>query len=116
MKRIFDDESTSTLWKSFYKQKLASFGDKLVLESNLKEKDCAQISENNKFKKNILTAWSKINYKETPTRISKQIIWNNSYIKCDNNIIYYKEKHEKGIKDIEHIHDYRSNTFIDLNT
>ena len=35
MKRIFDDEST--LWKSFYKQELDSFGNKLVLESNLKK-------------------------------------------------------------------------------
>ena len=40
LKRIFDDESTSTLWKSFSKQKLTSFGDKFVLECNLKEKDC----------------------------------------------------------------------------
>ena len=37
-KRIFDDESTSTLWKSFCKQKLTIFGDKLVLESNLKKR------------------------------------------------------------------------------
>ena len=51
MKRIFDDESTSTLWKSFYKQKLDTFGNKLVLESNLKENDCTQISKNNKFLK-----------------------------------------------------------------
>ena len=28
MKRIFDDESTSTLWKSFYKQNLNSFENK----------------------------------------------------------------------------------------
>ena len=65
--------------------------------------------------KNILSALCKINYKETPTTcISKQIIWNNSYIKCDNNIIYYKERHEKGIKYIEHIYDYRSNTFYNF--
>ena len=49
MKRMFDDESTSTLWKSFYKQKLDSFGNKLVLISNLKENDCTQISKNNEF-------------------------------------------------------------------
>ena len=36
-------------------------------------------------------------------------------IKCDNNIIYYKEWHEKGIKYIEHIYDYRSNTFYIFN-
>ena len=41
VKRIFDDESPSTLWKSFYKQKLDSFVNELVLESNLKENDCA---------------------------------------------------------------------------
>ena len=49
LKRIFNEESTFTLWKSFYKQKLTSFGDNLVLESNLKENDCAQISKNNHF-------------------------------------------------------------------
>ena len=35
LKRIFDDESKSTLWKSFYNQILNSFGDKLLEESNL---------------------------------------------------------------------------------
>ena len=54
-----------------------------------------------------------MNYKENPTRISKQIIWNNSYIKCDNNIIYHKEK---KIEHIEHIYDYRSSTFYNSNT
>ena len=54
MNRIFDDESTSTLWKSFYKQKLDSFGNKLVLESYLKENGCSQTSKNNYFfEKNI---------------------------------------------------------------
>ena len=42
LKRVFDDESTSTLWKSFYKQKLDSLGDKLILDRNIKE-----ISTNN---------------------------------------------------------------------
>ena len=98
LKRTFDEESYVYFMESFYKQKLTSFGDNLVLESNLKENDCAQISKNNNCLKNILTAWSKINYKDTHTRISKQIIWNNSYIKCDNNIIYYKEWNDKGIK------------------
>ena len=72
----------------------------------LKENDCAQISKNNKFLKNTLTAWSKTNYKENPIHISKQIIWNSSYIKFINTIIYYKKWHEKGIKYIEHIYDY----------
>ena len=101
MERIFDDKSTSTLCNSFYKQ-----NSTVLRINNLKENDCTQISENKIFLKNILSAWCKINYKETPTCISKQIIWNNSYIKCDNNIIYYKKWHEKGIKYIEHIYDY----------
>ena len=32
MKRIFDNESTSTLWESFYKQNLDSFGNKVILK------------------------------------------------------------------------------------
>ena len=82
MKRIFDDESTSTLWKSFYKQKLDSFGNKLVLESNLKENDCTQISKNNKFLKNILSAWCKINYKETPSKKKQMHIYFGNALMC----------------------------------
>ena len=114
LKRIFDDESTSTFWKRFYNQKIDSFVNKLVLESNL---DCAQISKNDIFFEKYLSAWCKINYKEPPAYLSKQIIWNNSFINHENNIIYYKEWHERGIKCIDYIYDKRSNTcynFINL--
>ena len=36
----------------------------------------------------------------------KQIIWNNSDIKCSYNILYHKQWQEKDIKYIEHIYNY----------
>ena len=101
--------------KPFISKNSTVFGNKLVLESNLKENNCTQISKNNSFLNSILGARCNINYKETPTCTSKQVIWNNSYIKCDNNIIYYEEWHEKVIKYIEHIYDYISNIFYNFN-
>ena len=51
LKRIFDDEYTSSLWKIFYKQKLYSFRNKLIQQSKFVENDCAQISKSSIFLK-----------------------------------------------------------------
>ena len=62
----------------------------------------------------MLIAWCKINYSETQKSISKQIIWNNSDIKCSNTILYNKQWQERGIKYIEHIYDYKIKQFCNF--
>ena len=39
------------------KTKTRQLGNRLILESNLKENDCTQISKNNTYLKNILSVW-----------------------------------------------------------
>ena len=112
LKRIFENENEPCIWKTFYTQKLDKHGGKLILECNLKESDCMIVCKNNVFLKDILIAWCKINYSETQKSISKQIIWNNSDIKCSNTILYYKQWQERGIKYIAHIYDYRIKQFL----
>ena len=114
LKRIFENENEPCIWKTFYTQKLDKYGGKLILECNLKERDCTIVCKNNVFLKDILIAWCKINYSETQKSISKQIIWNNSDIKCFNTILYYKQWQERGIKYIEHIYDYRIKQFYNF--
>ena len=46
--------------------------------------------------------------------ITKEIIWNNSQIKCNNKILFYHDWYEKGIKLIEHIYDFRVQRFYTL--
>ena len=75
---------------------------------------CLTNCKNNVFLKDILIAWFKINYSEAQLSISKQIIWNNSDIKCSNTILYYKRWQKRGIKYIEHIYDYKIKQFYNF--
>ena len=63
------------------------------------------------FLRDILAGWCKINTSETTRVIHKEIIWNNSQIKCNNKVLFYVDWFEKGIKFIEHIYDFRFRKF-----
>ena len=39
--------------------------------------------------------------------VAKEVIWNDSQIKCGNKILFYRKCYDKGIKLIEHISDFR---------
>ena len=65
------------------------------------------------FLQEILIAWVKItNDKHKDLKnIGKQIIWNNKHIQIRNNTLIYKTWLDKGIRNIEHIYDYRLKEF-----
>ena len=113
VKRIFD-ETNKGFWKEFYLEKLNIFGGKLILECNLNINDCNQIAKNNMFLRDILAGWCKINSSEITNAVAKEIIWNNSQIKCNNKVLFYREWFEQGIKFIEHIYDFRIRQFYTL--
>ena len=65
--------------------------------------------------KEIVQAWAKLNYKDVNPKeknISKQILWNNSNIKRDGSLLFYKNWHDMGITSIEHVYDYRIKSFL----
>ena len=66
------------------------------------------------FLRDVLAGWCKINNSESTHVIAKEIIWNNSQIKCNNKILFYHDWYEKGIKLIEHIYDFRIQKFYTL--
>ena len=113
VRRIFDKQNKG-IWKEFYLEKLNAFGGKLILESNLHIQDCSQITKENMFLWDVLAEWCKINNSESTHVTTKEIIWNNSQIKCNNKILFYHDWYEKGIKLIEHIYDFRVQRFYTL--
>ena len=113
LRRIFD-ENNKGLWKEYYLEKINKFGGRLILECNIHSYDCKQIAQENTFLRDVLLGWSKINNVESTDVIAKEIIWNNSQIKCDNKLIFYQQWFEKGIKFIEHIYDFRSRNFYTI--
>ena len=110
VRRILDEHNKG-IWKEFYLEKLNAYGGKLIFESNLHVQDCSQIAKNNMFLRDILAGWCKINTSETTRVIHKEIIWNNSQIKCNNKVLFYVDWFGKGIKFIEHIYDFRFRKF-----
>ena len=113
LRRIFD-ENNKGLWKEFYLEKLNLFGGKLLLECNLHVHDCCQIAKNNMFLRDILAGWCNINSLESTQAVAKEIIWNNSQIRSDNKVLFYREWFERGIKFLEHIYDFRTKQFFTL--
>ena len=59
------------------------------------------------FLQDVLAGWCKINYYESTHVIAKEIIWNNSQLKCNKQIIFYHDWYKKGIKIIEQIYAFR---------
>ena len=67
------------------------------------------------FLLDVLAGWCKINNSESTHVIAKEIIWNNSQIKCNNKILFYRDWYvKKGIKVIKHINDFRIQKFCTL--
>ena len=86
-------------WKHTYIDKLEKNGGNLIFESNTCEKDFYEVQhKGSKFLSDIVQSWSTIHFNNNPDNINNQILWNNSFIKKDNKLIYYKKWYDKGIK------------------
>ena len=59
------------------------------------------------FLSDVVQSWSNIHFDNNPETIKSQTIWNNSFIKNNNKLIFYKPWYAKGIKYIEHLFDKR---------
>ena len=112
LKRLFDNNNHGQ-WKNFYLQKINKYGGKLLFDCNLNENSILKMFPENNFLQEIVIAWANIlNEKHNElNNIGKQIIWNNKHIQIQNNTIIYNAWLDKGIRNIEHIYDYRQKEF-----
>ena len=114
IKRILDKENTGQ-WKELYIENLNKIGGEAIFKANLKHTDVKQLNIKSKFLSEIIEAWAKINYQNFDCEnesVSKQILWNNSYIKNKCNTFFYKDWFDKGVNFIEHVYDFRIKTFL----
>ena len=71
-----------------------------------------KITKDDMFMWDVLAGWCRINTCETTHVLAKEIIWNNSQIKCNNKILFYHDWYWKGIKlIIEHYMILEFNNF-----
>ena len=93
--RRYCDE-TKGHWKTFFDIDLAKYGKDLLFHCNCTFRD---IQIHNLFVKQVVRAWCDSTYHviETPEAIKHQLIWNNSYIKVNEKIVFDKLLFDKGI-------------------
>ena len=97
-------------WVKLYETMLNKYGKQLICKCNLNAKDTDKLEIKSRFLKDILLAWSNVNFWDDISNIGKEIIWNNTNIKSNIKPFFFHDWVDKGIVFIEHIYDYRNKT------
>ena len=114
VKRIMLNKQSK--WVKLYMQMMKHVGEDLVFKSNLDPKTIENLQLKSVFLLEVIQSWALYIYKNDTATVAKEIIWNNSKIKLPNKkTFFYQEWHDNGVKYIEHLYDYRKNSFYDFN-
>ena len=99
VKRLLDEEGTGVKkWKLFANFFLNKCGGNLIFKGNFRAQDCTSLTSNI-FWVDVLKAWSHYKY-YNPVRykdMTSQFLWNNSFIKIADRIVFYKRWSNAGI-------------------
>ena len=96
-------------WKIFLDYYLRDFGKEFFFKCNVNKHDIPTI--NNLFVTDICKAWSLLSFKEPTGKFENEIIWNNSHVKVNNNIVFYQFLHFKGI---DYVYNFFNNDKLPL--
>lgn len=88
-------------WKLFFDLYLKPFGNSFIFQCNYHSKDVQAI--NNVFIRQVLEAWSETVFTTPVENFGSQIIWNNFFVRIDNNIVMYKNLF--GAKNVMYVSD-----------
>ena len=105
VKRLIDSDNTGK-WKIFFNHYLQPFGGNLLWHCNMNQTEKCIDRINNVFVKNVVRSWCTVAYDSNiNTMYDDQIIWNNSYIRIDNNIQYKCNWLNNGVKFLKDLMD-----------
>jgi len=100
-------------WVQLYETMLnKKYGEQFIFKCNLNAKDTEKLEIKSRCLKDILLAWSNVNFKDDISNIGKEIIWNNTNIKSNIKPFFLQDWADKGTVFIEHIYDYRNKQFF----
>ena len=77
------------MWNVCFNQLVQPHGGNLILECDLNKKDIKTICKINTFMYEVLTSWMTIQKLENTNSRRKTIVWNNSYIRLNNTVVFY---------------------------
>ena len=88
-------KETAGIWALFFNLYLKPYGYDFIFRCNYCKKDIQTI--NNVFIRQVLEAWSDVVFTNPSDNYGSQIIWNNSYIRVNNDIVMYKNLFQKNV-------------------
>jgi len=77
------------VWNVCFNQLVQPHGGNLILECDLNKKDIKTIYKSNTFMYEVLTSWMTIQKLKNTNSRRKTIVWNNSYIRLNNTVVFY---------------------------
>lgn len=96
------NNSSDNYWKLFFDFHLKKYGKSLLFNCNYKIID---IHISNAFIYDVCHAWSLHSFIMPNSNYGEQIIWNNSFIKINNKMVFYNSMFQKGIWQVKHLFD-----------
>ena len=95
-------DNNDALWKIFFDHYLKPYGKDFLFHCNFSYHD---VSITNDFINDVCKAWSYYAFKNPRNDFKNQIIWNNSFIKVDKRIVFFKKMYENGIVFVKDLYD-----------
>ena len=117
IKRLLDSKDAA--WKSLVEHQLPKIGTN-IWKVNLHIKDVEQACPEifNRFWKDVLKSWCELHFYEPQTKdeVLDQILWNNSHIRIQDRVIWYRKWEHAGIPCIQKVADLLNidNSFYSL--
>lgn len=99
--------NTNGVWKVFFDQNLAAFGNDLIIHCNCRQADISRVP--NIFVKQVLSVWVEASYHSPMDNFGNQVIWNNHHITIKNKILFYDFMYDNGVKFVSDLFDNMGN-------
>ena len=104
-------------WKVFFSRILKPYGCELFFRCNCNKRDIRLPKLN--FISQVIEAWCEVSYTSPLENFGHQVIWNNSHIKVNGNVVFYECLYKKGILMVKDLFDhnhrpYNFATFIQV--
>ena len=101
IKRYFSESSGP--WKSFFNLSLKAFGYTFLFNCNCKPVEVEKIE--NVFIKEVVQAWCNISYSCPKDNYGMQILWNNSNIRINGNVVFHEDLIAKNVLHVKNLFD-----------
>ena len=94
------DSDNKGKWKVFFDYYLERYGGKLLILSNLQQRDAKQLVIQDPFVKEVIEYWTTINYCEKNLEFESAFIWYNSLITIEKKPFFYQSWFNAGIQKV----------------